>query len=133
MAQQDRERGERIAELRKAAGYTSADKLAHALDVNYRSVQNWEAGKGISEDNVKDLGELLGVTREFILYGPAETPDIMGALNGDTGQLDRIEKKLDALLDEVAAMRIAAASSEETRSRPRAGQSKKKSSSRRAA
>jgi transcriptional regulator with XRE-family HTH domain len=99
MAQQDRERGERIAELRKAAGYTSADKLASALDVNYRSVQNWEAGKGISEDNVKDLADLLQVTREFILYGAAETPDLMSAVNGDVqAQLDRIERKLNELL-----------------------------------
>lgn len=101
MAQQDRERGERIAELRKACGYTSADKLASALEVNYRSVQNWEAGKGISEDNVKDLAELLNVSREFILYGVAETPDVMAAVNGSGEvqvQLDRIERKLDELL-----------------------------------
>lgn len=101
MAQQDRERGERIAELRKAAGYTSAGRLASALDVNYRSVQNWEAGKGISEDNVKDLADLLGVTRELILYGVHETPDLMASVNGSGDiheQLDRMERKLDEIL-----------------------------------
>lgn len=95
----DLERGARIAELRKAKHLTQP-AVAELVGVTLRAYQAWEAGGGIAWDNVKLLAKKLGADPDYILSGPKpETPDLFPS--GDAGQLDRIEKALEILTEQV--------------------------------
>lgn len=86
--------GERLRELR---GAKTQPAIADAVGVTLRAYQHWEAGGGISWDNLQGLAEHFGVTENYILYGTNEGP------GHRQEQLDRIEEKLDDLLGFFAA------------------------------
>ena len=101
----------RMKELRKLAGNPSQYDVAHDLNVPPRTFQSWEnaeveTDKGNYEKVARYYTRKLKqkVTANWILFGQDEapalsTPDLMG--NGDGSQLDRIEAKLDCLLETI--------------------------------
>lgn len=92
MALADKARGQRIATLRKRKRLTQ-QQMAERLKIGYRTYQTWEAGTMPEWPNLEKLAELLGVRPEHIV-GEDD------GLGPDAGtQLDRIEAKLDQLLD----------------------------------
>jgi transcriptional regulator with XRE-family HTH domain len=90
MALADKARGQRIAQLRKRRRLTQ-QAMAERLQIAYRTYQTWEAGTMPEWHNLEKLATALGVRAEHII-GEDEVP-------ADVTQLDRIEAKLDALLD----------------------------------
>lgn len=86
--------GELIATLRERRGWTQQD-LAHEIGVAVSSVSRWERGlhQGMGP-NVRKLAKALEVSPEALL--PAE-PDT-------ASRLERIEKKIDKLAEDVAAL-----------------------------
>jgi transcriptional regulator with XRE-family HTH domain len=93
-AERQREVAARIRDLR---GPRPQRVIADLVGVTLRAYQAWEAGGGINWDNVQQLAEALGVTEEYLLYGRDAQAE------PDPSQLDRIEAKLDRLI-EAAAM-----------------------------
>lgn len=91
----------RLRELKKLSRRTFKE-IADAVEVTERQVQRWFAGDGdIGPQNLKKLAEYLGTTQDYIEYGSERTtrgptPDLLGAGNQ---QLDRIEEKVDRLLN----------------------------------
>lgn len=82
--------GQRIKELR---GPLPQPELARRLGVSLRAVQKWEAGDTAPQwENLVALSELFGVTQDYLLYG--DRSEQREAVD----QLDRIEAKLDLLL-----------------------------------
>ena len=66
--------GERIAELRKAAGLSQLD-LAKALEVSRQAVSKWETGEGKPDiDNLLPLAKLLHTTVDYLLDDTADAP-----------------------------------------------------------
>lgn len=96
----DQERGERLQELRRGKGNPPQPLVAAAVGVSLRTYQSWEAGGGIRFDNREALAKYFGVSISYIVGG--ETPDVIGSLNGERTQLDRIEEKLDEALSRAA-------------------------------
>lgn len=70
----DRARGDRIAALRKKAGYTQA-ALAATVGTNERTIRNWERGEAITWPNLVRLANVLKVRPEFIVGGPVDEAD----------------------------------------------------------
>jgi transcriptional regulator with XRE-family HTH domain len=92
MALQQREIGERIAELRKSRGNPPQEVVAQQLGVSYRAYQAWEAGDAKpSYRNLSKLAAFYGVSEEYILLG-GEMPE------RQVPQLNRIETMLAELL-----------------------------------
>jgi transcriptional regulator with XRE-family HTH domain len=104
MAEMDRQRGERIRDLRDAHAWTQR-QLADRLGVDPKTVHNWEAGKELNPTNLRELAECLKVSMDYIRYGDRESPDLTDLLstngNGPT-QLDRMEAELAAIRVELA-------------------------------
>jgi transcriptional regulator with XRE-family HTH domain len=80
------------ARLRELRGKKTQPVIADAVDVSLRAYQEWEAGGGISWAKLAKLAEYYGVSEEYILYGPE------GSRPPQT-QMDRMEQKLDAILE----------------------------------
>jgi transcriptional regulator with XRE-family HTH domain len=100
MALRQREIGERITALRRSRGNPPQEVVAQQLGVSYRSLQAWEAGDSKpSYRNLTKIAEFFGVTEEFILVGEenASSPRHMS-------QLDRIETKLEAVLQAITQL-----------------------------
>jgi transcriptional regulator with XRE-family HTH domain len=98
MALQQREIGERIAELRKSRGNPPQEVVAHQLGVSYRAYQAWEAGDSKpAYRNLSKLAAFYGVTEEFILLG-GDMPE------RQLPQLDRIEQLLVANSERLEAL-----------------------------
>ena len=102
----DLERGERIKELRLAKSRRegrriSQMKAANEVGVSYRAYQLWEAGGGIKDANVGPLATFLESDEDYILRGPsaAETPDLMGSMNGPLSLDQRLAGVEAALAD----------------------------------
>lgn len=56
---------DKIREARRAAGYSSQQKLADALNVSERAVKRWEAGRSLpNQQNRRDLARVLGGTAD---------------------------------------------------------------------
>ena len=102
--------GSRIRQLRQAMRTEEGKRItqpvvADAVGVTPRAYQEWEAGRGdIKPENAKALADYFGTTQEYIEYGDRvaekrETPDLLLAPEGS--QLDRIEQKLDAILNKL--------------------------------
>jgi hypothetical protein len=77
-----------------------------------RAYQEWEAGGGIQWANAKKLAKVLGTLADYIMSG-AMSNDLqpspsMFAMGNGGGQLDRIEQKLDVLVDEINRLRAEA-------------------------
>jgi transcriptional regulator with XRE-family HTH domain len=100
MAEMDRQRGERIRDLRDAHAWTQR-QLADRLGVDPKTVHNWESGKELNPTNLRELADCFQVSMGFIRHGEREAPDLSDLLSTTSGQtqLDRIEA-------EVAATRV---------------------------
>ena len=97
---EDLARGARIKELREQLHLTQP-AVAEMIPVSLRAYQAWEAGGGIAWENVKLLAKKLDADPDYILNGPKpETPDLLGV-----AQMDRLEDKLDAVIDMLLAER----------------------------
>lgn len=74
---------EKIMKLRKQQGW-SQEELAMKLGVSRQSVSKWESGASIPElDKILQLGELFGVSTDFLLKDDREDFPI---INGDEGE-----------------------------------------------
>lgn len=91
MALADKARGQRIAEFRKRRRLTQ-QAMAEQLQIAYRTYQTWEAGTMPEWPNLERLATFHNVRPEDIV-GDEYEPD------RDPSQLDRIEAKLDEILD----------------------------------
>ena len=61
--------GNTIAALRKEANYTR-EAVAQALNVNPRTVEQWESGTlSPDPDIIAKLSELFGVTADRLIFG----------------------------------------------------------------
>lgn len=101
MAEMDRQRGERIRDLRDAHAWTQR-QLADRLGVDPKTVHNWEAGKELNPTNLRELAECLKVSMDYIRYGDREAPDLSDLLNSSgQSQLDRVETELAAIRVEI--------------------------------
>jgi hypothetical protein len=95
----DQERADRIRALKKEHPETTWDAIGDYVGVSTRAAQAWQETGGITYENAKKLAELWDEDLGYIMRGVrADTPDLIGSLNGDRPQLDRIEAKLDELL-----------------------------------
>jgi transcriptional regulator with XRE-family HTH domain len=95
-----REMGARIRELRERSPYKQqhmADKLSVGLRM-YQRIEQW----GTTEwERVQQIAEIHGSDPHWIWDGEenGSTPDVIERLDGSSGQLARMEGKLDQLLD----------------------------------
>lgn len=96
MALADKARGQHIAQLRKRKRLTQ-QAMAERLGIAYRTYQTWEAGTMPEWANLEKLASVLEVKPEYLIGEDEPAP---------TGQLDRIEAKLDELLSRLAEDRI---------------------------
>lgn len=86
--------GRRVALLRDARGWSQED-LAHEAGISSRTVSRFETGRHDGRrGTVRAIAKALAVAESDILGPP---PEPLG-LGRDNGQLDRIEAKLDVLL-----------------------------------
>jgi transcriptional regulator with XRE-family HTH domain len=95
----DYARAERLVALRKAR-HVSRERVASAIDVSTKAVYAWENGGGIRWLNAQKLGAFYGVDPESLVSrvsGEAEMPP--PANTTALTQLDRVEAKLDAILE----------------------------------
>jgi transcriptional regulator with XRE-family HTH domain len=85
----------RIKRLRKARGW-SAERLAHEANMSSKTVSRLEKGQTAEphDDTFQKLAIALGVTIEEVA-GPRDEPEVG---NGPIERLERIERKLDALV-----------------------------------
>lgn len=105
--QQKTEIGERIRALRINSAETNRS-IADYVGVTVDAVKGWLAGNGISYDSAEKVAELFKVDVDWLWRGDrASTPDLMQSLgNPQTqAQLDRIEGKLDEILERLATQR----------------------------
>jgi transcriptional regulator with XRE-family HTH domain len=82
--------GERITMLREARGI-SVPELAETIGVTRALVWQWEKDlvKGIRPENFIRLCHALGVTPEYLVWGPDRTPQDTSA----TGRLPRLRAR----------------------------------------
>lgn len=98
--------GERIRQLRKAAGITQGE-LAQKLNVHLQTVSKWE--RGISEPDIAWLGELsaaLGVSLERLAGVPEGDETFTGAFDAAAfgKNLSALRKERGELQEELAAL-----------------------------
>lgn len=93
----------RIREARTEAGLTLKE-MAEALDVVERTYWNYEDsrdGQGRVPWNLLGrISEITGKSKTWLLHG--DTPDVMGAMQGDRAILDRLDR-IEGLLFRLAA------------------------------
>ena len=66
---------EKLVSLRKEKGLSQL-KLAEMMDVSRQAVSKWEVGSAVpSTDNLKYLGQLYGVSLEYLLRDDALEPN----------------------------------------------------------
>ena len=60
--------GERIKAAREARGFTQ-QTLARAMRISRGAVSNWEAGKGVSRENLMRVADITGASIEWLMTG----------------------------------------------------------------
>lgn len=66
---------EKLISLRKEKGLSQM-KLAEMMDVSRQAISRWEVGAAVpSTDNLKFLGNLYGVSLEYLLHDDAPKPN----------------------------------------------------------
>lgn len=106
--QQKIEIGQRIKWLRDNSAETSRT-IARHVDVSDEAVRNWIAGKGISVENSEKVAEMFDLDWNWLWRGEGTAPEgypqeqrkpTPNPLRGPYAeQLDRIEEKLDEILE----------------------------------
>jgi transcriptional regulator with XRE-family HTH domain len=113
-AERARRIGGRIRERRDELGlkqHQLADRVGQSVTKDY--VSRWERGKTDAAlgPYLEQIAAALDITEADLMAGPVaeresqgEAPDLLGTLDGDVDQeqLDRIEKKVDQLLERLA-------------------------------
>lgn len=107
----DTGRAQRIRDLKQTRPDLTWAQVADKVGVTERSALDWQRAGGISHANCKKLAKVFGVDADWLWSGVqrGETPDLMAAIGGGASQLDRIEAKLDDLLNRVGALEVGAA------------------------
>jgi hypothetical protein len=101
----DEDRALRIRELKASRPDLTWRRIADAVGVSERAAVDWQKTGGIDYENAKALAKVFDADLDWLWRGDRpETPDVMGAMNGDTGQLDEILAAVKNLTSEVAAM-----------------------------
>lgn len=101
---------ERLRDLKRQARGVTFKNIADATGATERQAQRWFAGDSdIGPENLKALARFLGTTPDYIEYGTVArkrgpTPNVVNDLSAD--HLDRLEAKLDEILDQLAALMI---------------------------
>lgn len=90
-------RGQRLKELREDA-HLSQEDAAHKIGVSTKSVRVWEKGGKIKWANAKKAAALYKVDAESLVTRE-EGVASWGVASDEEPQLDRIEAKLDLLID----------------------------------
>jgi transcriptional regulator with XRE-family HTH domain len=99
--------GERLRELKDFAAVTYRE-ISDAVGVTERQVQRWFSGESeVNGTNIKALAAFLGSTPDYIEYGvlKRERPDSQP----QASQLDRIEARLNELIERLVAAEVLAA------------------------
>ena len=79
---------EKLISLRKEKGLSQM-KLAEMMNVSRQAISRWEVGAAVpSTDNLKFLGNLYGVSLEYLLHDDAPKPN-----QNETPMQKRIEKQ----------------------------------------
>jgi transcriptional regulator with XRE-family HTH domain len=92
MARDAQRREELAARIKELRGLRTQQSIADRVGVTMRAYQAWEAGGGITWENIEALAKVFGVSEDYLLSG-----EVGDRLRAGT-QLERIEAKLDALL-----------------------------------
>lgn len=96
MALEDKARGQRLAQMRKLRRLTQ-QQMCEKLGVAYRTYQTWEAGTMPEWPNVEKIATFFEIRPEDWI---GEDDIVLSAAKpGEPTQLDRIEAKLDRLLE----------------------------------
>lgn len=128
-------RGERLRDLREKR-HLSQEEAAHEIGVSVKTIRAWEKGKGIRWQNALTVSRFYGVDPESLVSRDEGGDSLVGQGSGEAEhQLNRIEAKLDQLLDhfdlaELEALaddddQAAAPPSVRTPKRPAAGSAKR--------
>ena len=100
------ELSERLVHLRKQKGLSQFD-VAETLHVSRQAISKWESGSSIpSTDNLRLLGNLYGVTVDFLLNGeenqqisePPNTNENIPLSNEELHSVKQRSKKVNAIL-----------------------------------
>lgn len=83
--------GQRIVLARQELGGMKQEELAELVGVSQRSMQAYESGEVIPYRKMRDLERVLQRPMAWLLHGDR-------AVESRDEQLDRIERKLDAIL-----------------------------------
>lgn len=82
---------EKLISLRKEKGLSQM-KLAEMMNVSRQAISRWEVGAAVpSTDNLKFLGNLYGVSLEYLLHNDAPKPN-----QNETPMQKRIIKKQES-------------------------------------
>ena len=105
----DYARGERLRELRERRRM-SQEHVAGEVGVSTKTVWSWEHGGKIKWANAQRIAAFYGMDpEELVTRDLADTPDMLGTLNGNgpalslEERLDEIDRKLDELLRRLPA------------------------------
>ena len=100
------ELSERLVRLRKQKGLSQFD-VAESLHISRQAISKWESGSSIpSTDNLRLLGNLYGVTVDFLLNGeenqqisePPNTNENIPLSNEELHSVKQRSKKVNAIL-----------------------------------
>lgn len=91
--------GLRLVQLREAKGWNQED-LAHESGLSVKTISRFENGRHDGRrSTLRSLASALDVDEAVIVGDPPDPLGLAGPNGGDGDQLDRIEAKLDELLD----------------------------------
>lgn len=86
---------EKLAYLRKEKGLSQL-KLAEMMDISRQAISRWETGVAVpSSDNLKYLGDIYGVSLDFLLNDSADDPE------RNRGIADKPDEDLATISDSV--------------------------------
>lgn len=110
--EQKSEVGRRLREAREQSPFTQRD-LAKAAHVEVRTYQFWEQGRGVTRKGVNAVARKLGIDPEDLWSGGGsgslQSGRVEQITSDNAAALERVERKLDALLEAVRLLATATA------------------------
>lgn len=96
----EEERAARVRELKNQRPDLTWGRIAEHVGISERSVLQWQKTGGMSYTHAKKFAKLMDVSVDYVWSGTGDPPGTATPidLDGDD-QLDRIERKLDMLLE----------------------------------